>query len=89
MTLTNQDYPRHETKTVDPPRDDLRVTGMSMRDSFSSDVEVAASDRFHICVGHCPDFAMGPVVADLLVAGHVHGGQVQLPWIGPLCLSTH
>jgi uncharacterized protein len=35
-------------------------------------------------LGHCPQFAMGNVEADLLLAGHTHGGQVRLPWIGPL-----
>ena len=28
--------------------------------------------------------ALGQIDADLLVAGHTHGGQVRLPWIGPL-----
>jgi len=35
-------------------------------------------------VGHSPDFALGDVRANLLLAGHTHGGQVQLPFIGPL-----
>ncbi|MCA9246898.1 MAG: metallophosphoesterase [Planctomycetales bacterium] len=73
-----------QTRSLDLPRDDLRLTGLSMNDSFSDRVEVAASDRFHICLGHCPNFALGPVAADLMVAGHVHGGQVRLPLVGPL-----
>ena len=35
-------------------------------------------------LGHCPDFALGDVHADLLVAGHCHGGQVRLPFWGAL-----
>lgn len=58
-----------------------------------ADVPTAADGRgdapagrqpFRICVGHRPDFALGRPQADLLIAGHTHGGQVQLPGIGPL-----
>jgi hypothetical protein len=55
-----------------------------MEDSFSSSASVPRIDQFHIIVGHCPNFALGDVKADLLVAGHCHGGQVRLPGIGPL-----
>ena len=44
---------------------------------------VPHSDRFHIACGHGPDFALANAEADLIVAGHTHGGQVQLPLIGP------
>ena len=73
-----------ETESIDLPRDDLRVTGLAMTDSFDRNLQIPSSERFQICVGHAPHFALGQVQADLLVAGHVHGGQVRLPWIGPL-----
>ena len=41
-------------------------------------------NEYHIVFGHAPDFALGDVGADLMIAGHTHGGQVQLPLIGPL-----
>ncbi|QDU67979.1 metallophosphoesterase [Engelhardtia mirabilis] len=38
---------------------------------------------FHVVLGHYPDFALGDIDADLLLAGHCHGGQVRLPLFGP------
>jgi uncharacterized protein len=45
-----------------------------------------AADRC-IVAGHAPDFALtlaSSMKADLILAGHTHGGQVCLPWLGPL-----
>lgn len=63
---------------------ELAITCLSMRDSFSPQLTVPEGDRFQIVLGHSPDFVLGNVSADLLVAGHCHGGQVRLPGIGPL-----
>jgi uncharacterized protein len=65
---------------------DLRLTCLGLRDSANCGLTIddARPDQFHLVLGHIPNFAMGKIDADLLVAGHTHGGQVRLPWIGPL-----
>ena len=64
-------------------RGGVSVTGLSEPDSFDPGAHVPDQPGFHVVVGHAPDFALGRVEADLLVAGHTHGGQVQLPIVGP------
>ena len=60
------------------------VTGLTLEDSSSTVLSVSAQAKYHIVLGHSPNFSLGKVAGDLLVAGHTHGGQVQLPLIGPL-----
>lgn len=60
------------------------ITGLLLDDSFNRSVKILPQKKFHIVVGHAPDFALANPDADLLLAGHTHGGQVALPGIGPL-----
>ncbi len=62
----------------------LAVTGLQLADSFRADLTVEPESTFHIVLGHAPDFALGRIEADLLLAGHTHGGQFVLPGYGPL-----
>jgi predicted MPP superfamily phosphohydrolase len=66
--------------------DDLRLTCLSVGESFDTELEVTHDrpERFHLVMGHSPNYALGQIDADLLVAGHTHGGQVRLPLVGPL-----
>jgi predicted MPP superfamily phosphohydrolase len=68
----------------------LRITGVPLRHRRGSEaldrLEPADDGTISILVAHRPDWVLvaDPATIDLVVAGHTHGGQVQLPWIGPL-----
>jgi uncharacterized protein len=74
--------------TVDATRSfdlgDLKLTCLALSESHKTKLRIPRDqpDRFHLVLGHMPDFALGQIEADLLVAGHTHGGQVCMPLIG-------
>lgn len=71
-----------DTRTIEVG--EIVVTGLSRDDSFSPALEVGEREPFHIVAGHAPNYALGDISAELLLAGHTHGGQVRIPGFGPL-----
>jgi len=71
-----------ESFDVDP----LRLTCLQLDHSRrpAEHLWAADSERFRVVLGHRPDFALVPIEADLMIAGHTHGGQVRLPGLGPV-----
>ena len=53
-------------------------------------LEQADRGDFKILFGHAPDYAtiVGYLPIDLCLAGHTHGGQVNLPFYGPLVIDS-
>lgn len=73
-----------QTETVELPGG-ISLTGLSLEDSFDPRLTLPLEgEGLRIVMGHAPDFALGRSTSDLLIAGHTHGGQVQLPLVGPL-----
>ena len=75
-----------ETETID--LGPVTLTGLGWLDSRDPAFTIPEADKFHVVLGHYPDFSLGEINGNLLLAGHTHGGQIQLPGIGPLLTNS-
>jgi predicted MPP superfamily phosphohydrolase len=76
--------------TVTEQIGELRITFLSMNDSATPSPipDANRENQFRIILGHFPRYAMAEQDADLLLAGHTHGGQVQIPFWGPIVTAS-
>jgi uncharacterized protein len=79
---------RSETVKLDVRGTTLRIAGVPVGHEIRIDTVLGAipSDDFSVFLFHYPDeiMAVARRKADLYCAGHIHGGQIALPFYGAL-----
>jgi predicted MPP superfamily phosphohydrolase len=85
--------------TIDAGGTRIHLLGLSLPESATPDRARAVVERWMlghepddltIVAGHRPDFVLGleGIPVDLVLAGHTHGGQVRIPFYGPILTFT-
>lgn len=74
------------SKTGSKDLGEIYLSGLTLADSNKSARGLSGPEegKFHIVFGHKPEYFLKDPPGDLLIAGHTHGGQVQIPGFGPL-----
>ena len=79
-----------QSQTLSMSVGEVRISFLSVRGSWiqRTVADMSQNSKFRIMLGHMPVYATADQEADLLLAGHTHGGQIQLPFWGPLLTNS-
>ena len=84
---------RNEVVSLTRNNESISLSGidepMLGRPSFNAIEESVKSDSFHIFLSHAPDLATKMKTFDLQLSGHSHGGQIKLPFVGPIVVPPY